>query len=840
MDPLSKLPLECLQHTLKSLDRAGYLVPLLRTNKYIASVALLYLYDRPNPHNASYAKQLIYTLVGRHLSANHSQLLRLALGTDTTTTTTATTTRACASSSFDYLAHVRHLQIEYPAINLDSIWSEDDPPPVAISDYLQGQEFERLCRLDGLSPAFVKYIGAEQDEHYLHQYLQLILYRESIWSVASPILEKLQSLTIPISDLQRYLDVVDRLERLESVCFRFSNSLFEFGRTNYGDVYSEEAQEMVESEEESEDGSEEQRTVLIGRMVEDGSEEQTKVRIGEKLRGMVRFIEAHKQLFKGTLKTATWLFDGDIHWESDIYPQELLLDMYRALPPVQAPRFLSEENLLHVVAHPGSTDLGQVKSFTYFEPDSPWNYSDIAVVPSILRQCRSLKKLSIQPLGAGSFGWAVQEKLQLESTGSRRNGGAAGPAPGQVLLRQEQEHKGGLVPLSKVSLKEVSEDYNSSPIRPLTDEVDDIVFAFGATLTDLAVSLRSAPYRPSVSFGQEWVDLPLLTRLWITGWDTCLNVDRHLLSRCPNLEVVCLANAYDASSMVYRCQNIVPSLPAQLPNLETLNLNGRSALTFHPATLDSTTKLSFLTLTVSRFNEDICFIPPVEELNRSYRLQDGSEPAVADQGQKQAAPTTIRPPWTWDWKLPQLTQLSLTSEFAYRFEFKMLQGCPLLKRLHLCIQTREKQHTRTITHSDLIMQHPGIDTNNNFSPSSAVPERIISPVLETLVMSGRWIMDDSVLSAFITGMFPALRNLTFKGQPEISLGGLIKAIKLSTELASVTVPFPVPSSTQEAVELGLRRVTTEDRDAKHNVILAENRTWVRFTGKYSLCDYLLQ
>ncbi|KAF9092522.1 hypothetical protein BGX29_010422, partial [Mortierella sp. GBA35] len=132
MDPLSKLPLEYLQHILKNLDQ-DHLVPLLYMNKYIASVTLPYLYDSPDTYNDSHAKILIHTLVRRHLSASHSQLLRLALGYETTTTTTTTMMPACASSSFDYLAHVRHLNVKYPAINLDSIWSEDDPPPVAIS-----------------------------------------------------------------------------------------------------------------------------------------------------------------------------------------------------------------------------------------------------------------------------------------------------------------------------------------------------------------------------------------------------------------------------------------------------------------------------------------------------------------------------------------------------------------------------------------------------------------------------------------------------------------------------------------------------------------------------------
>ncbi|KAG0200848.1 hypothetical protein BGX33_010742 [Mortierella sp. NVP41] len=185
MDPLSKLPLECLQLILRILDKEynhSSLAALLSANKYIASVTLPYLYRRPEPQNYFFSFKLVRTLATCHLSNNHSQLLCLAFGFDTTTKTT--TTPACVTSFFNYLTQIRHLHMEYPAFNLESIWSEVDPPPVAISEYLQGQEFERLCQQDGLSPSFVKYIAAEK-EYYLHQYVQLILYRDIVWSVVS-------------------------------------------------------------------------------------------------------------------------------------------------------------------------------------------------------------------------------------------------------------------------------------------------------------------------------------------------------------------------------------------------------------------------------------------------------------------------------------------------------------------------------------------------------------------------------------------------------------------------------------------------------------------------------
>ncbi|KAF9421489.1 hypothetical protein BGZ94_008817 [Podila epigama] len=50
-------------------------------------------------------------------------------------------------------------------------------------------------------------------------YLNQILQKEIIWLVCSPILEQIQSLSIPLSDLERYQQSVDRLKSLRSVTF---------------------------------------------------------------------------------------------------------------------------------------------------------------------------------------------------------------------------------------------------------------------------------------------------------------------------------------------------------------------------------------------------------------------------------------------------------------------------------------------------------------------------------------------------------------------------------------------------------------------------------------------
>lgn len=57
------------------------------------------------------------------------------------------------------------------------------------------------------------------------------------------------------------------------------------------------------------------------------------------------------------------------------------------------------------------------------------------------------------------------------------------------------------------------------------------------------------------------------------------------------------------------------------------------------------------------------------------------------ENEKSMSHAIAQPQWTWDWFLPSLWELELTSEFAYRFEFRMLQSCPASSKLRLYMRT---------------------------------------------------------------------------------------------------------------------------------------------------------
>ncbi|KAG0286392.1 hypothetical protein BGZ96_009483 [Linnemannia gamsii] len=175
----------------------------------------------------------------------------------------------------------------------------------------------------------------------------------------------------------------------------------------------------------------------------------------------------------------------------------------------------------------------------------------------------------------------------------------------------------------------------------------------------------------------------------------------------------------------YNCDEIVAYPPfVQLNHIEHLHLDGWTALTFDPSTLLSTTKLRHLSISVHATNVNDMddyyfenFIPPVDELCRSYGIKTGQLAAVAEMDL--APPEVIRPRWTWDWNLPLLSSLQLTAEFALLFEFRMLLGCPSLGWLYLVIRSiRDRRdvwdvsaqpctpvpsQTRTISETDLSM-----------------------------------------------------------------------------------------------------------------------------------------
>ncbi|KAF9546213.1 hypothetical protein EC957_009952 [Mortierella hygrophila] len=491
---------------------------------------------------------------------------------------------------------------------------------------------------------------------------------------------------------------------------------------------------------------------------------------------------------------------------------------------------------MQFTVHPHTTDLGHVKDIFLTLPPGPL-LDRLRGIRQFLQRCRSVKRLHLTSLGKGTFKWAVEEKrMVMGGMGGNTtiNGGQGPPS----LLDNDR-------PACLLHGLVAPEDVWMSIMDGTTDEVDDIAIAFSQTLTGLratSTSTTSAPdIPPAVHFGRGWVDMMALDRLVLDTVTSRMILDRELLVHCPNLSYAALGDR----TFDYRCQDIMPCLPARLRRLVTLQLYGWSSLSFHPDTLYSTSELRTLEVTMRpRFHnfdlQFIYFIPPIEKLNQSYNIRNDNDdesgatgstatPAILDE-----TPQIIRPRWTWDWQLPHLTQLRLSGEFAYLFEFRMLRGCPGLDILHLDMATTGRMHRRTLSMADLVSPSNGNNSSTDSigddgdegddlddssshqqplpplpttTPTTAALGRIILPVLTELKLTGDWIIEDDFLFELLAVTFPRMEHLSLQGSTPFALGSLLdiaRALPVPWKLLYVIQPEPPRS---QWGELGLRALT---------------------------------
>ncbi|KAG0249691.1 hypothetical protein BGZ95_007444, partial [Linnemannia exigua] len=428
---------------------------------------------------------------------------------------------------------------------------------------------------------------------------------------------------------------------------------------------------------------------------------------------LIQFIQDHARLFPGRLMHVNASLSH--FWHNQNLPKETLREILRILPPLPKITSISENNWSRIAPHLQTTDFSHVHSIDWTVP--------MVKYQQVLQRCRSLCQISTNNLVPRSFDWAVKEKRDmLERLGPDTVYPVSTIHRLDVLSSQATPLTHGLVPLARFTLREY--------IIPSQD-LDAITFAFSQSLTDLIVRNIHGPNNndthQTIHLNCDWVHLPILSRLELCSPHCRIVLDPSLFSRCPSLSQVTLVD----ETFEYSCQEIDPWLPAQMPLLCVLHLKGWSALAFNPATLASAKGLLVLRLMMTR-REGNCFIPAVDELDASYGIEDDEEHKDEEmvENEKNISYAVARPQWTWDWFLPSLENLELMSEFAYRFEFRMLQGCPALGRLKLYMITSEGHlHRRLISESDLFM--PGFKESR---------DRIVAPMLTYVSMEGHWVI----------------------------------------------------------------------------------------------------
>ncbi|KAH7038715.1 hypothetical protein BKA57DRAFT_474032 [Linnemannia elongata] len=830
MDPLSILPVECLEYIIQSITTfhcsvsLPTLASLCRTNQYIAKVALPYLYDDPlriiewltgyNTTRHHRVRALLRTLLlngsssigaaAQHRPPLHRALV-LELDAETSDNTDSTASNNIIPSSTkddttvlvnpdatlltiapappqrDFLKYVRHIYlIRWSFMKHSTGWynSQDEREYSADQlQYIHSPEVWSIYPLSAMERHCYKHTNPEIATPLFYP---ILVDREAIWALATPIFEQLESITIPFSDVRRYVEVVDRLENLERIHVMV-DLVFECYSCGHGQLGSREKPCKTEA-----------------------------------MKDVEQLVKSHTQRFPGgRLKEVTSSQPRPDYVGGQYVPADFdSASIFQLLPPPLKPLIISRNNWSRIAFHLQTTDLSHVQAFHHL----PQGVDQL----EILQRCRALKKIVIPFLPAGCFDWAVQEKNDLQSalgqglvigrcltpgtpiTTSIRDSSSSSINRG---LCCDQDSISSCLPPLPAYLTHGHIPLESATLHactlPCTD-LDAITYAFSDTLKNLRIEtlLGSTQGSATIHLGQDWIELPVLNSLVLRAPRHRLVLDPALFSKCPSLH---FADIFD-ETISYSCSDIIPCLPATLPETTSLYLRGWPALTFHPVSFESMKNLVTLKLTMRR--TEICFIPPVEELKRSYSLEgdddrredrNDDDNGVEDGGEasQAATPRSVRPQWTWDWDLPRLSDMQLTSEFAYLFEFKMLHGCPGLETLRLHMRTEHGYHTRLIRKSDLFIS----------SADDGSQERIVAPNLRKLYMNGSWEIDDPmvVLPQFLGLMFPKLHRLVARGWSGVGVGAFTKAIRTTAGHVWLMRTDLVEPLEEERDELGVYR-----------------------------------
>ncbi|KAG0289001.1 hypothetical protein BGZ96_007333 [Linnemannia gamsii] len=483
------------------------------------------------------------------------------------------------------------------------------------------------------------------------------LQRDLTWALCANA-ERIQSLVIPLSDIDRYRSLVCRFKILSDVGF------LQEGQYKHTWLMSGDEKNTLRSQQHM-------RTELLEKMI--------------------FFVQEHKHKHGATLQTARC--SGRI--EDECIPEEFKQRLSLILHPLSNPRSLDNRNWDQFLAKFEDINLSLVRDVS-----PSLDYEDDAAMDRLvkkgafLHRCRTLDSFIMNSPGDDIFQWAVDERTSHDADI------AAGRIP----------HK-SLVPLRvfKVTC------YHKSFGRQL----NDVVFAFNKTLEIISTNCCWEPIHGNnnmednfqeelsdftVGGGGEnsvdYWDLPRLTTLH-------LGVYYHSIFLLPVPDLLTRLSQLTHLKLIdrrheYKPSDIVTWHSASLPNLVDLTLIGTPAISFNPETLRSTSNLVRMDLRMHDYIIPgiVPFVPPTEELEESF---------AQPRNETTAMPATLlkRPVWTWDWDLPKLTKLLLNAEFAYRFEFRMLVGTPNLKSFDVSSSSSSRDHKRTLGLSDFLI--PGFD-----------------------------------------------------------------------------------------------------------------------------------
>ncbi|KAF9922645.1 hypothetical protein FBU30_007232 [Linnemannia zychae] len=681
------LPLECLQLIIRQFVHSAdgnTLAALLCVNKYVCSATLPIMYanpcrlrpvilfqDKRNKKNVGDLMSLVQLLLSSVSEGHITDMLRDSYFPDKTGQQ-GSHTIVYPSPSIPYYSFITELSFTCCDAYTDGIFSNSiifERLGLGINKWIKNKEI------------ITRYITEEElwainlnANSYFDSPVPIWLRQELTRTLAVVRADYLQWIDIPISDISAYLPLIPCFKCLVNVQF-----LIDIDLVRYENMAKDKCSPQYLSWKARKD----QRT--------------------QDLENIILFVQEHRRIHPNVLNMAYWKRAGKFGCEC---PIEIESRLAQSLPPLKYPEVLDKENWYYFIDKVQDTDVSLVTTIK-MPMVTLSSLQELKDQGPFLHRCRSLQDISIYSWDEDLFQWAVDEHRVYRDTI------ANGRVPEQEPIR----------------LEKVTISYFGNIVGR---QINDILLAFGRTLESLSIDeirlqsfvdedeelkswmqLLEIELRADLMIGVDSLnlDLPQLKSLYITLRDSqLLRIHSEFLLCCPQLTDIYLSDRIEE----YSLDEIEYWTPANLPNLKNLHLHGTSALSFHPDTLHTTPRLKSLQLrmTPDSREDPPPYIPPVEEfatVETTVGLLDNSESSSTLSHQL----LREHPAWTWDWDLPNLVELTLGAEFAYRFQFRMLDKTPNLKRLIVNIESKSGIHARTLGIVDLIkpgFQHPLLAT----------------------------------------------------------------------------------------------------------------------------------
>lgn len=725
----SRLPLECLRlifQTLAKDDDVATLCSLLQVNIHFHQSVLPYLYTNPFQRAFRFRNRnlpryfysvlaLLDMLLERVDSDDVVQLTRRDPALSTNPNVSFTASHAGRSTT-NYLSYLQEFSVHQDVIIRYAADAVKQPKTI---EYLKASGLLERFREYGLS--MDSYNNLTDETLYLKTF-SIIFRRALTWTLCSPSLENFRKLDIPLTDIERYLGVIHRLESLSDVTFIMdeqyvSNSL-DLSRLSSNDP---------------------------------AKEAQIRQRAVTAFDNMTLFVKRHTTTFKNVLRSVC--HTNTAGWAAPTIPDKYRLQIQQLLPVLSYPRALDDGNWMQFVARADEVHVEQVKSIWAATPPAEWYQVLTTNRAPFLPRCRNLTTYHLVTLGPESFRWAVEEKRQRLAAAAQSNTGAHDSPPP--------------VPLSNIVI--------SSPSDLFAGEIDDIAFGFSETLSNFVVHESRVPHVggpwPVLRVGRNW-NLPWLRYFNCRSYQRPISLSPDIFSGCPFLERV---ETFD-NLREYDPLTIEYGQPAALHRLRGLDLQGYSALQFHPDTLHTTGNLESLQLGMCPSNDVNHFIPEVGDtiFPQSY------VPVIA------STTTLQRRIWTWDWYLPRIMSIELSATFAYTFQFKMLIGCPNIAKVSLTISSDIPAHGRRLTTSNFevpVTETEG--TEQSEQNASINPRRMVLPTLKSVLLIGLWEFSDEWIQVLLHEVAPNLAEFEESACQGFTLEGVMGATKKLERLERV-------------------------------------------------------